>query len=70
MNQKEILDRKWYAPKAISAGFKAIRWLPMKKKGGKGEGLLNKYWKTLIFIGISALLFVGMDALIALVVKA
>ena len=58
----------WYSPEGITSNFRTIRWLPLT--GSRSEpGLIKMFIKTACTIFLSALLFLGMDAVLALVLS-
>ena len=58
----------WYSPEGIISNFKTIRWLPLT--GSRSEpGLIRMFIKTTCTIILFALLFLGMDAVLALVLS-
>ena len=58
----------WYSPEGIISNFKTIRGLPLT--GSRSEpGLIRMFIKTTCTIILFALLFLGMDAVLALVLS-
>ena len=58
----------WYSPEGIISNFRTIRWLPLT--GSRFEtGLIRMFLKTTCMIILFALLFLGMDAVLALVLS-
>ena len=58
----------WYSPEGIISNFKTIRWLPLT--GSRSEpGLIRMFIKTTCTIILFALLFLGMDAVLAFVLS-
>lgn len=58
----------WYSPEGIISNFRTIRWLPLT--GSRSEpGLIRMFVKTTCTIILFALLFLGMDAVLALVLS-
>ena len=67
--KKEKKKDYWFNPKEIIKNFKAIHWLPMLSKKDGTEGVLKKYGKVVLFMALFAVTFVGIDALISLIMK-
>lgn len=59
----------WFNPKEIVKNFKSIHWTPLRSKKGGTEGVLKKYGKVVLFMVLFAVVFVGIDALVSLVMK-
>jgi hypothetical protein len=57
----------WFSPKGVFQNFKAIRWQKMKSQKDGTDGVLKKYFKVVGFIVLLALMFVGIDGLVSLI---
>lgn len=65
MNTELLLKKRWFSPSLIKDSFKAVKWLPMKTTKAGKEGLMKKFWKTVLFMAVSALIFAVLDAITA-----
>ena len=53
--------KAWFAPSAIWANFKKIKWLPLRRRKDGRDGLLATYGKVIIFIALFALAYIVID---------
>lgn len=60
----------WFSPKGIVTNFKSILWLPLRNKKDGSDGLLMLFAKTVLIMLIFALIFLGIDAIYAVILSA